>query len=512
MDRYIIAYDLGTGGNKASLYDLQGNCIAECFEAYPTHYLQGGWHEQSPADWWNAVVASTRQLLSKSQIHKDAIVCCGISGHSLGVVPLDKQGRLLREMTPIWSDARAAAQARQFFQKISEAEWYRITGNGFPAPLYSVFKIMWYREHEPDMFARIDRVIGTKDYINFKMTGNICTDYSYASGSGVYNLLAWKYDKKLIEASGLPAMVFPEIVPSTQIIGTLIPSAAEELGLPKSMAVVSGGVDNSCMALGARNTRAGRIYNAQGSSSWIALTSSKPLIDDTVRPYVFTHVMPGLFTSAVSTFAAGSSFRWVRDQICRDLKEKARLDQIDAYDLMTEEAAASPVGANRLLFNPNMAGGTSLSPSAHIRGAFLGLDLGHTRADIIRAVMEGVALELRVALDALRKMENLGDEMLVVGGGSHSQLWRQIFADVYEMDVVKTNIDQQAAALGAAACAAIGAGLWENFDIIDRIHKVEDVRKPIPEHSATYQKILPIFMQAEEYISRYGESMAAWKS
>jgi xylulokinase len=507
MGNYIIAYDLGTGGNKSSLYDLQGHCIAECFEVYPTYYPRSGWHEQRPQDWWRAVVASTRRLVEESSVNRDEIVCCGISGHSLGVVPLDQHGRLLREVTPIWSDSRASAQANRFFENVPESDWYCITGNGFPAPLYSVFKVMWYQDNEPEMFDRIYKVIGTKDYINFRLTGFIGTDYSYASGSGVYDLQAWKYHNNLIAASGLPESIFPEIVPSTQVIGTLSASAAEELGLLQQVKVVSGGVDNSCMALGARNTQEGRVYNSQGSSSWIAVTSRKPLINEKVRPYVFTHVIPGLFTSAVSTFSAGSSFRWVRDQLCRELNDKAQADDTNLYDLMTAEAATAPVGANGLLFNPNMAGGTSLSPSAHIRGAFLGLDLSHTRADIIRATMEGIALELRVALDALRRMEKLSDEMLVVGGGSRSRLWRQIFADVYNTRIVKTNIDHQAAALGAAACAAVGMGLWEGFDFVDVIHQVEEVTYPAEAHNVVYEKLLPVFIQAGEYLSNLGDQI-----
>lgn len=512
MTEYIIAYDLGTGGNKASLYDIEGQCVAECFEPYPTIYPKTSWHEQKPEDWWQAVVASTRQLIAQSKVNPKEIVCCGISGHSLGVVPLDRHGQLIRQSTPIWSDSRAVEQARRFFQKIDEQDWYRITGNGFPAPLYSVFKMMWYQEHEPQMFSQVHKVLGTKDYINWKLTGTLCTDYSYASGSGVYDLLAWKYNQELIEASGLSTSLFPEIVPSTQIIGVLSPSAAKELGLPTTMKVVSGGVDNSCMALGARNTRKGRVYNAQGSSSWIAVTSEKPLINDKVRPYVFTHVLPGLFTSAVSTFAAGTSFRWVRDHICPDLKEKAARDHTEVYDLMTAEAAHSPTGANYLLFNPNMAGGTSMSPSINIRGGFIGLDLSHTRADLIRSVMEGIALELKTALTALRQMETFNNEMLVVGGGSHSSVWRQIFADVYEMDIVKTNIDQQAAALGAAACAAVGAGMWKNFNKIDEIHHVESITHPIEENSAVYRKVMPVFVQASRHLSDLGDMVAALKN
>lgn len=506
---YIIAYDLGTGGNKASIYDIDGRCLAENFVSYPTQYPATGWHEQRPDDWWNAVVESTNRLLKEAPIKRNEIGCCGISGHSLGVVPLDRNGKLLREATPIWSDSRPLSQSNRFFETVDENEWYLMTGNGFPPPLYSVFKIMWYRDNEPEMFKNIHKVIGTKDYINYKLTGNMVTDFSYASGCGVYDLVNWEYSESMIRASGLPRDIFPDIVPSTEVIGELTPQAADALNLPAHIKVVAGGVDNSCMALGARSFEEGRVYNALGSSSWVAVASGSPLLDNRSRPYVFTHVIPGLFMSATSIFSAGTSFRWLRDQICQSIVSEAEMKNVDPYELMTAEAEKSPVGSNSIIFNPSLAGGNLLDASPNIRGAFMGLDLGHTRADLIRSAMEGVALGLRVALDELRRLTRVADEMTVVGGISRSGLWRQMLADVYQMNIVKTNIDQQAAALGAAALAAVGTGLWSDFNIIDEIHAVEDIAKPISENSAAYAKLLPIYKKAGQMHAEIGDMLAA---
>jgi xylulokinase len=508
-NNYIIAYDLGTGGNKASLYDIEGRCLAENFVSYPTHYPATGWHEQRPVDWWNAVVQSTHRLLEKASIEIDEIFCCGISGHSLGVVPLDGYGKLLRETTPIWSDSRPLSQSKQFFETVDENEWYLMTGNGFPPPLYSVFKGMWYRDNEPEMFKKIHKIIGTKDFINYKLTGNIVTDYSYASGCGVYDLVKWEYSDDMIGASGLPREIFPDIVPSTEVIGELTPEAADALNLPAHIKVVAGGVDNSCMALGARSFKEGRAYNALGSSSWIAVASAAPLLDVRTRPYVFTHVIPDYFVSATSIFSSGSSFRWLRDQLCQAIVSEAEMNSVDPYELMTAEAEKSPVGSNSIIFNPSLAGGNLLDDSPNIRGAFMGLDLGHTRADLIRSVMEGVAFGLRVALDELKRLTSIADEMTVVGGSSQSRLWRQIFADVYQMNIVKTNIDQQAAALGAAALAAVGTGLWSDFNIIDEIHAIEDITEPVLENSAAYARLLPIYKKASRFHSEIGDMLAA---
>jgi xylulokinase len=497
----IIAYDLGTGGTKASLYSADGACLGSAFIPYETIYPESGWHEQRPSDWWNAVVQGTRSLLDRKLADPLSVACLAISGQSLAVIPLDEKGALLRESIPIWSDTRASRQTADFFQRTDRDRWYMSTGNGFPPECYSVFKIMWYRDNEPALFARMHTVLGSKDWINYRLTGSIQTDHSYASGSGVYDLAGWRYSDELIRSSGLPARLFPPIVSSTRIIGTLTGAAAKELGLPAGVQVACGGVDNSCMALGARNTGEGRVYTSLGSSSWIAVSSRTPVLDLSARPYVFAHVIPGLFTSAVSIFAGGSSFRWIRDTIFDAAAAAGR----DPYDAMNELAESSPAGSRKLIFNPSLAGGSSQEPSPRIRGAFAGLDLRHTRADLIRAGMEGIAMNLGAQLSVLRSFVPLTGEMLLVGGGSKSRLWRQIFADVYGMSCLKTSVDQDAGSLGAAAVAAVGAGLWRDFTKVDELHEVQSIEKPIAANVETYRRLMPAFEMVRRHQAEIGD-------
>ncbi len=507
--KYLLACDLGTGGNKACLYRDDGTCLAQSFKPYQTFYPHSGWHEQKPMDWWEAVVDSIGEVVSASGINPNEVAAIGLSGHSLGVVPVSSTGELLRETSPIWSDSRARKQAAAFFQTVGEQDWYLTTGNGFPAAHYSIFKIQWYRENEPELFKQTHKFIGTKDFINCKLTGRLVTDHSYASGCGAYDLRNWGYSQTLIQASGLPREVFPDPVPSTEIIGELTRDAARELGLPAGVKVVAGGVDNSCMALGARNIADGTVYNSLGSSSWIAVTSVEPVLDTQNKPFVFSHVIPGMFNSALAIFSAGSSFLWLRDQVCAELIAEAEKSGADPCDLMTALASTSPVGANGLIFNPNLAGGSSLDANPNMRGAFAGLDLGHSKADLIRAVMEGVALGLRQALNELRKLTRVADEMIVVGGMAQGPLWREILADAYNLDIVKTNINQEAAVLGAAAVAAVGSGIWDGFGIIEQIHQVEDIAKPDAARAAKYAGMQPVFQEIADFQAAIAPKMAA---
>lgn len=494
MNPKVIAYDLGTGGIKASLVHADGTIIQTVFVAYETSYPLQNRQEQAPEEWWQAVISSTRMLLDKTNILPSDITALAISGHSLGVVPIGKDGTLLREKTPIWSDQRATAQANNFFSAIDYKDWYMHTGNGFPPACYSIFKIMWYKDNEPEMFARIHKVVGTKDYCNYRFTGRLCTDYSYASGSGVFNLKEWEYNDEYIRASGISKDILPEIITSDATVGTITPEASAATGLPAHVKVICGGVDNSCMALGAKGIASGRVYTSLGSSAWIALISENPVLDFTSKPYVFSHVIKGMYTSATCIFSAGSSFQWVRNTFCQDMVQQERQGGKDAYTVMNEFASQSVEGASGLLFNPSLAGGSMLDPSPDICGAFTGLRLKHTRNDIIRATMEGIALNLKIAFDLLHSYHPGINEMLFVGGGAKSLFWMQLFASIYGIPVEKTSVDQEAASLGAAALALKGTGLWSDYSPIDTLHIRENYFNPDYNAQKIYQDtILPRF-------------------
>jgi xylulokinase len=496
MSVSVIAIDLGTGGAKAAVFTTDGTCVAERIVQYETFYPAASRHEQRPLDWWAAVRESIGELLAAPGVDAGSVKAIALSGHSLGCVPLAEDGTLLQELVPIWSDGRAETEAEAFFTRFDRSDWYRKTGNGFPAPLYTIFKIHWLRNHAPDVFARARTVVGTKDYINFRLTGRMLTDHSYASGTGVYDLRARRYSPELLEAAQIGTDLMPSPVASTEIVSEVLPDVARMLGLPSGVEVIVGGVDNSCMALGASTFGEGDAFISMGSSSWLTVSSAEPILDDLVRPYAFAHVVPGMFISATSIFSSGTSLSWVRDRLMADIVAAAEAQGRDAYEALMDLALSAPRGARGLLFLPTLAGGTSLEGGSAVRGGFVGLDLQHGRADIIRATFEGVALALRVALDELRRMRPLRNEMIMVGGGAKSSAWRQMFADILGCTILKAGIDQQAATLGAAALAFVGIGAWPDFSPLRTICATQDRSQPDPDATKVYEAALQAYRLA----------------
>lgn len=480
--RYILAYDLGTGGIKASLYGEDGISRRSYFAAYPTFFPAPGRHEQRPADWWNGVCTATRTLLAQAGVSPQQVCAVAASGHSLVAIPLDGEHRPLQEQVPIWSDTRAAAQAEAFFSQIPYEAWYRATGNGDPPETYSIFKLMWLRKHAPALWAKTRAVVGSKDYINLRLTGVWATDYSYASGTGAFDLQAWDYRGDFLAAAGLGRSLFAQPVESHTVIGCVTQEAARACGLQPGTPVACGGVDNALMALGAQGVGAGKAYISLGSSAWLAVTAKQPVIDPATRPFVFAFAQKGYYTSGVSIFAAGNAYRWARDVLCRDLAQDAA-----AMDAMNAEAAAVPPGAGGVLFNPTLAGASPQEPGPALQGGFFGLTLDTARPVLLRAVLEGVALSMRQScMEVLQKHTTLQTPLRITGGGTKSALWMQIFADVFGCGILQSDIGQEAASLGAAAAAARGVGLIADYETCGWFRESGRCYRPDPAARAVY--------------------------
>ena len=494
MKDYVLAHDLGTTGNKATLYDREGALVGSAFYPYDTEYAHTNWAEQDPQDWWQAVCGSTQELLQQTRVRADAVACIVFSGQMMGCVPLDRDARPLRNAI-IWADQRAVEQERWVGERIAPADVYRVTGHRLSAS-YSLAKILWLRDHQPDVYQSAFKFVHAKDCLVARLTGAFVTDPSDASGMNLYDLEQGTWSERILEAVELDPARLPALRRSIDVVGGVLPTVAEEVGVAAGTPVVIGGGDGPCAAAGAGVVSEGSAYNYIGSSSWIALASTKPLYDPGQRNFTFGHVVPGMFTPTGTMQAAGASYQWTRDHLCPIEVQAAEALRISPYELMNVEAEHSPVGANGLIFLPYLLGERSPRWNPRARGAFVGLTIRHTRADVLRAVLEGVTMNLRVILETFRSQGAQIEAMRVIGGGARGRFWNRLMASIYGMPVHRLAILEEATSMGAALTGGVGVGLYAGFSMIETMNRTVETIAPDPAAQAAYEKIYPIFEAA----------------
>jgi len=450
----IIAHDLGTTGNKASLHRDDGSTVHAETISYPADFRAGGFAEQDPLNWWNAVGEATRSLLEQTGVGPTEISVVGMSGQMMGAVFLDAEHRPVRPAM-IWADHRSVAQAVELQRRIGMEAGYAELGHRID-PTYSLTKVMWLRDHEPESFRRTRHVCQAKDYVVARMTGILVTDPSDASSTNAYAQRTGVWSSLLLEASGIDATLFPPIVPSTTVVGGLTADAAGHLGLLQGTAVVIGGGDGPMAATGAGVIAASDPpYVSMGSSSWISCAATLPLLDPKMRTMTFDHVVPGQYVPTATMQAGGASLSWVMGLF-------GGTDEV--YARLLAEAADVTAADEDLFFLPHLLGERSPYWNPEVAGGFIGLKRHHGPAHLVRAVLEGVAFNLRTCKDALTENGITVGAMDVIGGGARSDTWMQIFADVWQVPVRRRSIVADANSLGAAITAAVGVGLVDGFD------------------------------------------------
>jgi xylulokinase len=492
MKNYILAHDLGTTGNKATLYDSDGKLVASALATYNTEYAHTGWAEQNPEDWWQAVCTSTQVLLKQVPgLRPDDVACITFSGQMMGCVPLDEHARPLRNAI-IWADHRAVEQENWLAEHVSREDVYHITGHRLSAS-YSLAKILWLRDYQPDIYKATYKFVHAKDAMVARLTGKFVTEPSDGSSMNLYDLEKGNWSAKIVESAGLNPDQLPDIKRSIDVVGELLPQAAKEVGLVAGTPVVIGGGDGACAAVGAGVWREGAAYNYIGSSSWIALSTSKPIYDPDYRTFTFGHIVPDMFMPTGTMQAAGASYQWARDQLSPLEVQAAKQLGISSYELINLSAEKSPVGANGLIYLPYLLGERSPRWNPRARGAFIGLTIRHTRPDMMRSVLEGVTLNLRVILDAFTKQGAKIEAMRVIGGGARGRFWNRMMADIYGMPVQRLAILEEATSMGAAVAGGVGVGLYKDFSISEQMNQIAEVIQPDPEAERAYQKVYPIF-------------------
>ena len=510
MAKYILAHDLGTTGNKATLFSLDGELGASVLYEYPVSYPYDGWVEQDPEDFWKAVCLSGKQLLEKACITPADVAGVCFSGQMMGCLLVDSEGSPLRPII-IWADTRAARQAEEMEKKLGMEYVYRVTGHRISAS-YSAAKLLWVRDNESAVYKRAHKMLNAKDYIVYKLTGNFVTDYSDASSTNLFNLDKKDWDVQTINMLGIPRSLLPDPHPSSDRAGSISAEAARETGLLEGTPVIIGGGDGSCACVGAGVVSEGNAYNVLGSSSWISLASRKPVYDPQMRTFNWVHLDPDLYTPCGTMQAAGYSYNWYKNTLCREEMDKAQKNGENPYNLINAGVAASTPGANGLIYLPYLLGERSPRWDHDARGAFIGLSVSSRKDDISRAVLEGVAFNLKIILGILEQGVAGGiNEIILIGGGAKGDVWLQILSDIWQKTLSVPVLREEATSLGAAVCGGIGVGAFKNYEVISRFNKIEKVITPNAVLADRYNALFSIFDKSYENLKTVYKELAEYR-
>jgi xylulokinase len=453
----FLGIDVGTGGSRAVLIDTQGAIVASAtVEHEPFASPQPGWAEQDARDWWRASAAAVRAVLATDGVRAEEVGAVGLTGQMHGSVLLDEAGEVLRPAL-IWCDQRTDEQCRALTERIGAARLIELTCNpaltGFTLP-----KLLWVREHEPAIWARVRSVLLPKDYVRLRLTGEHAIDVADASGTLLLDVAARRWSQEMLEAAGLDERMLPPVFESTEIVGRISAEGSEATGLRQGTPVVAGAGDQAAGAVGMGIVRPGSVSATIGTSGVVFAATDRPALDPGGRVHTFCHAVPGRWHVMGVTQGAGLSLRWFREQFGAGAD-----DGRDPYERLAEEAARVPAGAGGILWAPYLMGERTPHLDPHARAALVGLNASHTRAHVVRAIMEGVAFSLRDTFEIFKEMDVPVEAVRLGGGGARSALWRQTQADVYGRPV-ETVEAEEGAAYGAALLAGVGGKAWDSVD------------------------------------------------
>ena len=450
----LIGIDVGTSGVKAILVDTTGEVLASHTAPLQLSTPQPGWAEQDPNAWWSATISAVRAILSLRPEARPAAV--GISGQMHSSVFLDGEGDVIRPAL-LWCDGRTTAQCELITRRAGGEGVLRDWVSNPALEGFTLPKVLWLREHEPDAFARLATVVLAKDFIRFRLTGVLATEPSDASGSLMFDPVRQRWSNDIMRAVELPLSLLPDVGGSAEPLGVVTQAGARVTGLPAGIPVVGGGADNACGAAGVGAVTMGEAVASWGTSGTVLAPTSTPVVDPGMRAHTFCHVMPDMWYVMGVVLSAGGAFSWYREQLVRELAGQSNADA-----LLNQEAAAVEPGAGGVTFLPYLQGERTPHRDASARGAFVGLSLAHTRAHLTRAVLEGVCFALRDSLSILQEMQLAPQQLLLTGGGARSSFVRTLQANVFGVPVTTVN-REEGPAYGAALLAAVGAGAFASL-------------------------------------------------
>lgn len=490
--KYVIGIDLGTSATKTVLFDQNGKIICSKSYEYPMAQPKNGWAEQNPEDWYNAAIDTLSYVVDKSGVSKEDIVSLGISGQMHGLVMLDENCDVLRPAI-LWCDQRTGKECEELTEKLGIDTLIKITAN--PALTgFTASKILWVKNNEPDIFSKCRHILLPKDYLRLRLTNEFATEVSDASGMQLLDVPNRKWSNILIDAVSIKEEYLPKVYESPEITGYINKETAEKTGLTTSVAVVGGAGDNAAAAVGMGVVTEGKAFTTVGTSGVVFAHTDKPIIDPKGRVHTFCCAVPGAWHVMGVTQGAGLSLQWFKNQFCFEEIKKAEETGKPVYALTDALAKEIPIGCEKLLYLPYLMGERTPHLDPNCRGVFFGMSAMHTKAHFIRAVMEGVTYSLYDCLCVLHEMNITPESMLLCGGGSRSDLWKRMICDTFAINV-ETADSADAAALGVAVLAAVGADLYEDVKsaCATMVAPPTSVTTPNSENTEKYRKYHSVY-------------------
>jgi len=493
MARYFLGIDVSTTGAKALLIDEKGVVAASATSALTLQTPKPLWSEQDPREWWKGTAASIRKALADAGAKGEDVAAVGLTGQMHGLVLLDGKREVLRPAI-LWNDQRTGAECAEIEKRVGRKELIREVGNvaltGFTAP-----KILWVRNHEPEVYAKARLVLLPKDYVRLRLTGEAAMDKADGSGTILFELAARRWSKVVLEKLDIPAEWLPPTFEGPETTGTVTAEAAAETGLRAGTPVVAGGGDQAAGAVGAGAVRPGVVSLTLGTSGVVFATTDAPLVEPEGRLHAFCHAVPGRWHFMGVTLSAAGSLQWYHDTLTPQ----------ESFAAIVAEAEGAPAGSEGLLFLPYLSGERTPYPDPLARGSFVGLTVRHTRAHLTRAVLEGVAFSMKDCFNLLLGA-GLGEveEVRIAGGGAKGPLWRKIVASALGLPMVTVN-STEGAAYGAALLGGVGAGAWPTVEAAcDATIAVTGRDEPMAEWSRAYESLYP------RYRELYGALKPTW--
>ncbi|MCI0520458.1 MAG: FGGY-family carbohydrate kinase [Chloroflexi bacterium] len=505
MKKYILAHDTGTGGDKAVITDLQGRVIHAAYRPYGLSYPRADWVEQDPDELWQAVAATTRQALRESGVDAAEILGVGISAQMFNTLLVDERIRPLHPMLS-WLDVRAVRQADRLAQGGWPAFLIQHTGN-LPTAKDIPPKILWLKDERPDLWARTAYLFDCKEYLVYQLTGRVCTDWVGASAYFLFDPHQRRWSEAACRRLDIPLEMLPPALPCAEVIGEVTPAAARLTGLLPGTPVVNGAGDVSAAQTGAGANRDGKAHLCIGTATWVGVSTAR-FRNHPEKPFwALSHIHPQKWVIAGEMETGGGALMWFRDALCQEEKRVAEEEERSAYALLSEMAQSTPPGAEKLLFLPWLTGERAPVLDHYARGGFVGLSIGHTKAHMARAVMEGVAYHVRWMTEALHDLGYSFQSVNAIGGGSQSPLWRQIIADVSGLELHVVEHPQEAGAMAIALTVAVGLGVYASVDEVDGLIGIAGVTRPNPALKARYDALYAAYRQVYTALAPINRSL-----